>query len=143
MNWLYRVYQFMAGRRGVDQLTIGLTVLFCILILFSNLIASPLLWILSNVLLIFAIYRIFSRNLQRRQRENDWFLRFWSRFSGWFRRNSSQFHHWQQRETDRARDKQLYRYYKCPHCRNVLHSPGKGKIQITCPLCGTEFVKKT
>lgn len=144
MNWLYRINQFMAGRRGADQLTVGLLVLYFIVVLISNLTRLPLFWFLGLAILIFAFYRMFSRNLWRRQQENDWFLKYWNRVSGWFRRSSGQFKNWQQHETDRSRDKQFHRYYKCPNCKNTLRVPkGRGKIKITCPVCGTEFVKKT
>ena len=40
--------------------------------------------------------------------------------------------------------RKLYRFYKCPQCRQKVRVPkGRGKICITCPKCRTEFVKKS
>ena len=40
-------------------------------------------------------------------------------------------------------DKQ-YRYFRCPGCRQVVRVPrGKGKINIRCPKCSRQFIKKT
>ena len=38
----------------------------------------------------------------------------------------------------------VYRYFKCPHCRQSIRVPrGRGRISITCPKCGTSFIKKS
>ena len=43
----------------------------------------------------------------------------------------------------RLTDKQ-YRYFRCPGCRQVVRVPrGKGKINIRCPKCSRQFIKKT
>ena len=34
--------------------------------------------------------------------------------------------------------------YRCPKCRQKLRVPrGRGRIQISCPRCGTQFIKKS
>lgn len=148
MGWFqqfaYRVSQFMAGRYGGDFLSLAMVITYFILTLFANLLRLPLLSWLALLLLIWVFYRVLSRNIWKRQRENEWFVRRWSAVSGWFRSTSARFHAWQQRATDRARDRQTSRYFKCPNCRNTLRVPkGRGKIVITCPVCRTEFIKKT
>ena len=43
----------------------------------------------------------------------------------------------------RIKDRQ-HRYYACPKCRQTVRVPrGRGKINIRCPKCGEQFVKKT
>ena len=43
----------------------------------------------------------------------------------------------------RSQDK-THRYFKCPGCGQTVRVPrGRGKIQITCPKCRREFIKKT
>ena len=43
-----------------------------------------------------------------------------------------------------ARSQENAKYYRCPHCHQQLRVPrGRGKIEITCPKCHTEFVKKS
>lgn len=130
MDWLRRV---MMGRYGSDQLTIAMIVLYAVLYLTAQIARWYLLAWIALVLLAVVFYRMFSRNLSKRYRENQWFLRYWNRVSAWYRRL-----------LQTARDRRTHRYYKCPNCSSKLRVPkGKGKIQITCPVCRTEFIKKT
>ena len=129
MNWLRN---FMAGRYGGDQLNIALIVLYLILAVIAQITQLWIIWILEILLLAFCIFRILSRNVERRYRENIQFLKLWNPIKGWF-----------QSCMIRVKDK-THRYDHCPKCRNTLRVPkGKGKICITCPVCKTEFIKKT
>lgn len=134
----------MAGRYGSDQLNIGLMVAYLLLIFLANLLRLPLLSTLALVLLIWGIFRIFSRNVSKRYQENAVFLKYWRKIVQWFRQSSYRFESWRSRTLNRMNDKKTHRYYRCPHCKNTLRVPkGKGKIVITCPVCHTEFTKKT
>ncbi|OCN01540.1 hypothetical protein A7X67_18365 [Clostridium sp. W14A] len=134
----------MAGRYGSDQLSIGLMAAYLLLIFIANLLRLPLLSYLALALLVWGLYRIFSRNISKRHQENAVFLRFWNRILQWFRTSSSRFESWRSKTLYRMNDKKTHRYYRCPKCNNTLRVPkGKGKIVITCPVCHTEFVKKT
>ena len=45
---------------------------------------------------------------------------------------------------DQWNNRKLYHYYRCPQCRQKLRVPrGRGRIQISCPRCGTQFIKKS
>ena len=45
---------------------------------------------------------------------------------------------------DRWHQRRDYRFFKCPSCRTRLRVPrGKGKINIRCPKCSRQFIKKT
>ncbi len=113
--------RFMYGRYGSDQLNLcllGLGVVLCLLGSFTK-----LYWLgyLAYLPLIGAIYRMYSRNVYKRRRENQRFLSFFRRL----------------------RDRQN-RYYSCPRCRQRVRVPrGKGKIVIKCPSCGERFTKRT
>lgn len=38
-------------------------------------------------------------------------------------------------------EKKQYAYYYCEHCRKKLRiNGGKGRVQITCPVCGHQFI---
>jgi predicted membrane protein len=75
----------------------------------------------SYVLLFWYILRAFSRNIEKRNRENRRFLAFRSRLT----------------------DKQN-RYYRCPNCKQTVRVPrGRGKICIKCPKCSEKFVRKS
>ncbi len=125
------IRQFMFGRYGLDQLNVVLMVaavaLCLISFLFSRINAvwtvalSFVLNLLSYVLLFWYILRAFSRNIEKRNRENRRFLAFRSRLT----------------------DKQN-RYYRCPNCKQTVRVPrGRGKICIKCPKCSEKFVRKS
>ena len=116
---------FMAGRYGTDRLNMVILCAGLAASVLSVLLPVPpvnlILWVLSYVLMIFAIWRSLSRNTYRRYQENRKFLQFF----------------------DRLKDRQ-HRYFDCPKCRQPVRVPrGKGKIALTCPRCKEKFVKKT
>ena len=155
VNWFRRL---MSGRYGrMDQLNICLFIVFIALALIRFVIGlvvrfsgvglvlgtgqNPLLVVIYAVLFglqmaaaLITILRMFSRNIARRQEENQKFLRKISglRQYGEFRKK---------RKQARAEGKELIR---CPSCRKVVRVPlGRGKIEITCPNCKARFVRKT
>ena len=116
---------FMAGRYGTDRLNMVILCAGLAASVLSVLLPVPpvnlILWVLSYVLMILAIWRSLSRNTYRRYQENRKFLQFF----------------------DRLKDRQ-HRYFDCPKCRQMVRVPrGKGKISITCPRCREKFIKKT
>ena len=120
-----RFRNFMSGRYGTDKLNMailsaGLAV--CLVSVFvRNPLVNLLLTAISYGLMIWALFRCFSRNTYRRYQENRKFLQFF----------------------DRLKDRE-HRYYDCPKCRQVVRVPrGKGKIAISCPRCKERFVRKT
>lgn len=127
--WLQR---FFYGRYGGDQLNWALLILYLLLWLLGVVTHIVVFPILSWLLFFLVLFRMLSRNTAKRWAENQKFLRFWNKFEGFFTSKAAQW-----------RDKD-HRYYKCPKCKNKLRVPrGKGKIQITCPVCRTEFIRKT
>lgn len=116
---------FMAGRYGTDKLNmyiLGAGVLVCLVCMVIHApLVNLLLTLLSYGLMIWALFRCFSRNTYRRYQENRRFLIF----------------------LDRLKDRD-HRYFECPKCHQGVRVPrGKGKISITCPKCREKFVKKT
>ena len=128
-DWFRRL---MMGRYGVDQLTWVLLVLSLILSLCGGIFRSNVLRILCWAVLIVCYLRIFSRNIYARQQENQKLLQFW-----WKLKNGKA-----NRPTREQRKN--YKVFSCPTCKQKLRVPrGKGKISISCPKCGTNFIKKT
>jgi ribosomal protein L37AE/L43A len=123
----------MQGRYGADELyrfLIGAAVVCVVLNLFFR---SRILEILYWVLLIFAIYRMLSRNYNARYEENQKYLKASSRFRYWFD---------QQRKL--MEERKIHHIYSCPKCRQKIRIPkGKGKIMVRCPKCGHEFKKRS
>ncbi|ERK30298.1 hypothetical protein [Clostridium intestinale] len=127
-----KLIRFMYGRYGTDQLYIAAIALYFILVIAYSFIRSPIIIGLSWVVLILTFYRTFSKNIYKRQRENQMFLKFWnpikSKFSLTFRR---------------LKDIKTHRYRTCPHCKKVLRLPRKtGNHTVTCPACRNDFKVK-
>lgn len=136
-NWFLRfAYQFaqwMQGRYGVDELSRFLSVFAFILLFLSALTSLLVLNILALLLLFYTLYRTFSRKLEARRKERDFYLRITTK---WREKWKIYKLMWKERKT--------HVYYKCPKCKRVVRVPkGKGHMTITCPQCGNRFDKKT
>lgn len=131
--WFQR---FMSGRYGGDAFSnfLSLAALVVVVLgLFVPGLFGMLLGWLGWAALIYSYYRIFSRNIPKRAAENRWYL---AKQAAVSQRFSSMKTRWRMRQT--------YRYFRCPHCRQELRVPhGRGRISITCPKCGTSFIKKS
>lgn len=127
--WLQR---FMYGRYGYDQLNWFLLVLYLVLYFLSLLTRIGLFSAIGTVVILLALFRVFSRNLPKRRAENARFMQAAGPAIRW----------WKLRKT-MAQDKD-HRYFKCPNCGQQLRVPkGKGKLNITCRNCGVSFEKNT
>ena len=128
-----RFARFMYGRYGIDTLgkwTIGAALLAMLL---TNLTDSRTLFLLSWACIIYAYFRMFSKNIYKRSAENQVFLNKTARLRGWFSRQRSM-----------AAQRKTHHIYKCPGCRQKIRSPkGKGRIEVRCPKCGTAFIKNS
>lgn len=111
----------MYGRSGVDQLNIALIILGMVLCLIGSFSNWSIVYLLAYVPLFLALFRMFSKNVEARRRENARMVGLWNRLR------------------DRS-----HCYFHCPNCKQTVRVPkGKGKISIRCPKCGENFVKKT
>ena len=135
-----KLQQFMIGRYGVDQLGIFLTVTALICSLLASLLGLGILSVLATVLLVYSIFRMYSRNITARYQENQKFMPYWQKISRFF----IKIKHWFQQLQTKWRDRKTHRYFTCPTCQQTLRVPkGKGKIKISCPKCKTELIRKT
>ena len=127
--WFQR---FMSGRYGFDQLNGFLCILSLILVVLGAWLSGFLYW-LGLALLLWCYFRIFSRNIQKRYAENMKYLSLQNQAKDWLARQKLRFD-----------QRKVYRYFKCPHCKQSIRVPrGRGRISITCPKCGTSFIKKS
>ena len=123
----------MYGRYGTDELNLVLMILGIIVMFLSRIFWFWPLAIISYALYIYALFRMFSRNIQARYAENQKFLQKWGPVS-------RRLHN----AVLRFQDRKTHRYFKCPNCHKRLRVPkGRGKITITCPHCRTQFVRKS
>ena len=126
-----KLQRFMIGRYGVDALgkfLLGVVVVLWAVNLFAN---NRILYSWALLLMVYAYFRMFSRNTTKRYQENVKFLQIKNKVVARFKSEKSQL---KQRKT--------HHIYRCPTCRQKIRIPrGKGRICITCPKCKTEFTK--
>jgi hypothetical protein len=128
----------MYGRYGTDQLSNFLFVLYLVLIVFQmafrGSIVGTILMFLSYAVVLVYFFRTFSRNIYRRQMENQKFMTAWKPVKNYFKFLKMRFQ-------ERNGVKKIFR---CPKCHQTIRVPkGKGRIAITCPKCRFEFIKRT
>ena len=123
----------MYGRYGLDPLGIALMVLAFLLSIFLRFQPYTLIYLISYIPLVICVWRVLSRNLQKRAAENQKFMRVARPVFEWCRTLGPRLRTWG-----------THRYFRCPNCKQKVRVPkGRGKIIITCPKCGIEFIKKT
>ncbi len=124
----YKLYQFMVGRYGGnDALNKFLLWGYLIILFVGALSGLEWLWYVGFVAFAYNIFRMFSRNIAARQKENAAFLRLKTRVAVFFRRLFDRKH----------------AYRACPHCKAQLRLPKKrGVHTVGCPKCGRDFKVK-
>lgn len=142
-----KLYRFMQGRYGSDQLNRFLLWLMVGMVVINLFLGSSVFYLLSVIVLVVSYYRMFSRNLYKRSAENDKYLelkrRVQSFFSNTFDRNGCHAK-FNTNGSNIIDESKLYRIFKCPSCGQKLRVPkGKGKICISCKRCGNSFIKRT
>lgn len=130
MEWLRK---FMQGRYGADQLSFTLLILSLVISLITSLFSIPLIALIGYIPLIFSLYRMLSKNISKRRKENQVFLKKYQPIESWCKK-----------KVRRIKALKTHKYFKCPNCSQELRVPrGKGKITITCPKCHSNFSKKS
>ena len=128
-----KLYSFMYGRYGSDTLSKVMLWVYCgwiilgtVVSLFVNSVWYTLFYYLvSTAMMIWMFFRMFSRNIAARRRENE-------RFCGFFKLRRNKF-----------RDRKTHVYRKCRACGAVLRLPkAKGKHFVVCPRCKKRFEVK-
>ena len=126
---LDRMVESLNGSNGADELGKAAVAASFALLLVG--ILANVRW-LSTVALAFALYawwRMASRNVAQRQRENQAFLKALGPAAAFVRSPRAVF------EEHRA-----YKHLTCPSCHQHVRVPrGKGKLRVTCPSCHTKF----
>lgn len=132
-EWRKKLERFMIGRYGVDSFSRFLNGCILVLLVMQMFIPRSGIYFLTLLLLFYNYFRIFSKNIPARFRENEYFLRLQFRFD-------LKLKNWKASLTEIKK----YHIYRCPGCGQKLRIPrGRGKIQIRCPKCHTEFIKRS
>ncbi len=131
MNWLRK---FMYGRYGIDELSIFLVVSSLIFMALGRIFSGLLIFtVLSDVLIVVYLFRIFSKNIARRSIENSRYLSIKNKLVYSVNKKRSN-----------VIEMKDYKILKCPECGQKLRVPRKkGKITVTCSKCKKEFKAKS
>lgn len=122
--------KFSAGRNGLDVWNCILAVLTLVFIFVSLIKENFIFLIFAVITLIIFIVRALSRNLDKRNKENEVWV-----YAGKSIRKETVL------AKNRWNDRGTHVYKKCPKCKNVLRMKRhKGDKEVTCPYCANHFV---
>ena len=125
------IARFMQGRNGADNFSMFTLITGLIVSLLSRLIWPPLSFI-GFGLYVYTLFRMLSRNREKRLAENRKYLA----LSSGVRTKSIQF-------VRRVKNRKDYKYFRCPNCKVLLRTKrGTGEKEITCVRCGHQFRQK-
>ena len=120
----------MYGRYGTDKLGTVMLVAYVVLIFVHTVLSffidsvwfDLIIWLVSIALVVTIFYRMFSRNIAKRRRENE-------KFCGFFKL-------WR----NKIRDRKTHVYRSCPHCGAQIRLPRvAGDHRCDCPKCKERF----
>lgn len=121
-----KFFEVMCGRNGMDDIGRVIFIVSLLVYFFAAFMRNSSLQVVALAGLVYTIYRVFSKDLRNRQEENQKYL---------------QFLNFQKMRFEMRKD---YRIFKCKGCgRNIRVPKGKGKLEITCPLCGRKEIHRT
>ena len=127
-----KFYRFMQGRYGIDQLNSFLMIVCVICFIVNMFIGSIVLTFIAYGTWLFVIFRMFSKNIYARNRENDKYLNFFSPISRWLKLKLM------------SKQDPSNKYFSCPKCKQMVRVPkGHGTVVVTCPNCQNKFEKRT
>ena len=131
-KFMYTIMQFMVGRNGPDQLYRDMMLLWFVLFIIKLFFPSTIFSLLLFSLLFLAMFRMLSRNVDARRRENARYMRIRTKILSKTRMSIR-----------KIRDRKIYAYRDCPQCKTTLRLPYKrGEHDVVCPKCRHEFHTK-
>ena len=118
-----KFYRFMQGRYGIDQLNSFLMIVCVICFIVNMFIGSIVLTFIAYGTWLFVIFRMFSKNIYARNRENDKYLNFFSPLSRWLKLKLM------------SKQDPSNKYFSCPKCKQMVRVPkGHGTVVVTCQI---------
>ena len=127
-----KLARFFYGRYGNDTLNTVLLWVYLGFVIIATVLSMTVFkeaawfdlvrFLVTSFLRIIIFYRMMSRNIAKRSRENE-------RFRGFFKLRKNRFG-----------DRKTHVYRKCKSCGAVLRLPkAKGKHKVVCPRCKKRF----
>lgn len=132
-NFILKLRNFMAGRNGVDKLSVGLIVLYSVFAFVKIFLryvpaAYAVVTVIQYAVAGYAVFRIMSRNVQKRYNENFRFEQLLVSWKPYFEHMKLRFQYIR-----------THRFRTCKGCGEFLRfKKGKRKRRTVCPKCGKE-----
>lgn len=129
MSFKERLIRFMSGRNGTDRFGQALLVFYLALFVLNLFVRSWIISLLIDIVIVYTLFRMFSRNLYKRQKENAWYCKQENKVRSYFNLRKRIWY-----------DRHTHVYRKCPGCKKMVRLPKiKGKHVAICPSCKTNF----
>lgn len=133
-NLMFKIRNFMSGRNGPDKIAIAMIVIYAVFsfvkIFFRYFVAAyTVVSVLQFAAVGYAVFRIMSKDLQKRYNENFKFEQILNKWKPY---------------TDRLKFRiqffSTHRFRTCSGCGEFLRlKKGRGKRTVVCPKCGKEL----
>lgn len=126
MKWQNKFQKFMYGRYGVDELYKFLFGLYIITFIINIFLDSIILEVIGLILVLITFYRVFSKKIYQRNKENKYFLKIQKQLLKPIKNL---------KRNIQDRD---HIYKKCPKCKTTLKLPlpyERGIKRTKCPKC--------
>ena len=128
-DWQRKVAEWLRGRQGPDDLAVFCVNLAMVIVLVNVFAHVGALSFVALAVLAYGIFRIQSKNLGARARENEAFLNALGPVRPWVQNPRAAY-----------RELRAYKHVRCTSCKQRVRVPrGKGKLRVTCPKCRTKF----
>lgn len=140
MRFSVNTYFKSKGMNGFDKFGIftwSVSLAFFIATIFSH---SFVVYLIAVFFLVVSVFRLFSKNTDKRYLEEQRFLKFFYNIKYFFIDTKNFF----KRKRFASSKDTSYKYFSCPKCAQKIRVPkGHGKVEISCPKCGEKFIKRT
>ncbi len=134
-RFINTVAGFMYGRYGaygMDRLSKILFWSYLVLLVINIFLWSIIIDIIQTAIIVYYFFRLLSKNISARQRENQTVIGFTNRLLKPFKMARR-----------RHKERETHIYKTCPHCRVTLRLPRRaGKHNVICPRCKNNFEVK-
>ncbi len=123
------MYRFFQGRYGADSLNSFLLWTYFVSVILNLFTSIKVFSYIGLICAVFAIYRMLSKNIYKRQQENIKFFEIKKKLTMKYKLLRDK---WKFRKT--------HIYRKCPSCKATLKLPKiKGQHTCCCPRCKNNF----
>ena len=131
--------EIMSIRCGLDELNNFIMLIGFIFITIALFSHHWIFTVIGALLVVLCYVRVFSKNLEKRQKENAFYMKYMGNVVKVVRRYKLSVKMWYKSLNDAE-----YLYFVCSGCGQVIRIPkGKNKVSVRCPKCSKTFVKKS